>query len=51
MSGEFRHSLRGLKNPYGDGTASKRIVDVLKKFPLENILKKPFYESGDLNRG
>ena len=51
MSGEFRHSLRGLKNQYGDGTSSERIVNVLKKVSLNNILKKPFYESGDFNRG
>ena len=51
ISGEFRHSLRGLKNSYGDGTSSERIVNVLKKVSLNNILKKPFYESGDFNRG
>ncbi len=44
VSKEFRDSLRGLKNQYGNGDASKRIVDVLKKVSLEKILKKQFCE-------
>lgn len=44
VSKEFRDSLRGLKNPYGNGDASKRIVDVLKKVSLAKILEKRFYE-------
>lgn len=30
----FRHSLRTLKNPYGDGDAAPRIVDILAATPL-----------------
>jgi UDP-N-acetylglucosamine 2-epimerase (non-hydrolysing)/GDP/UDP-N,N'-diacetylbacillosamine 2-epimerase (hydrolysing) len=33
-SSKFRESLRGMKNPYGDGTASEKIVDVLTSAPL-----------------
>jgi len=33
-SREFRESLRGMSNPYGDGTASEKIVDVLTSAPL-----------------
>ena len=33
-SSEFRESLRGMTNPYGDGTASETIVDVLTSAPL-----------------
>lgn len=40
----FRDSLRGLKNPYGNGDASKRIVDVLKKISLAKAVKKQFCE-------
>ena len=44
-SSEFRNSLNGLKNPYGDGGASEKIVAVLKKIDLgEKIIKKRFYE-------
>lgn len=34
----FRASLRGLVNPYGDGTASARIVDRLVSQPLDRRL-------------
>jgi UDP-N-acetylglucosamine 2-epimerase (non-hydrolysing)/GDP/UDP-N,N'-diacetylbacillosamine 2-epimerase (hydrolysing) len=37
---EFRESLRGMANPYGDGTAAKTIVDVLTTVPLEGLLIK-----------
>jgi UDP-N-acetylglucosamine 2-epimerase (non-hydrolysing)/GDP/UDP-N,N'-diacetylbacillosamine 2-epimerase (hydrolysing) len=41
MDAEFRHSLQGLKNPYGDGHAAERIADVLASVPLgEEILIK-----------
>lgn len=43
LSKEFRDSLRGLKNPYGNGDASKRIVDVIKKVQLAKVVKKQFY--------
>jgi UDP-N-acetylglucosamine 2-epimerase (non-hydrolysing)/GDP/UDP-N,N'-diacetylbacillosamine 2-epimerase (hydrolysing) len=33
-SREFRDSLRGMANPYGDGTASEKIVEVLTSAPL-----------------
>jgi UDP-hydrolysing UDP-N-acetyl-D-glucosamine 2-epimerase len=31
---EFRASLRGMRNPYGDGTASEKIVEVLTSVEL-----------------
>ena len=34
----FKDSLRGLKNPYGDGTASVQIVDILEKVELSKEL-------------
>jgi UDP-hydrolysing UDP-N-acetyl-D-glucosamine 2-epimerase len=41
-SAEFRASLRGMVNPYGEGTASQKIVDVLTSVPLtqELLLKR-----------
>jgi UDP-N-acetylglucosamine 2-epimerase (non-hydrolysing)/GDP/UDP-N,N'-diacetylbacillosamine 2-epimerase (hydrolysing) len=41
-SSKFRESLRGMTNPYGDGTASEKIVDVLTSTPLgrELLAKK-----------
>jgi UDP-N-acetylglucosamine 2-epimerase (non-hydrolysing)/GDP/UDP-N,N'-diacetylbacillosamine 2-epimerase (hydrolysing) len=38
----FRKKLRGMKNPYGDGTAAKTILRVLADVPLDQLLmKKP----------
>lgn len=38
----FRQSLSGLRNPYGDGKASKRIAEVLVTFPIDALLIKKF---------
>jgi UDP-hydrolysing UDP-N-acetyl-D-glucosamine 2-epimerase len=45
-SAEFGKSLRGMKNPYGDGHASQRIVDVLTSVPLHGLLRKSSIRSG-----
>jgi UDP-hydrolysing UDP-N-acetyl-D-glucosamine 2-epimerase len=37
-SKEFRDSLRGMTNPYGDGQASRKIVEVLTTVPLSQEL-------------
>lgn len=42
-SKEFQNSLINVENPYGDGCASKKIIEVLKNVDLKNILKKSFY--------
>jgi UDP-N-acetylglucosamine 2-epimerase (non-hydrolysing)/GDP/UDP-N,N'-diacetylbacillosamine 2-epimerase (hydrolysing) len=40
-SSEFRESLRGMSNPYGDGTASEKIAEVLTSVPLgKKLLRK-----------
>lgn len=41
---EFQEVLKTVKNPYGDGCASERIIKELKKINLNNILKKKFYD-------
>jgi UDP-hydrolysing UDP-N-acetyl-D-glucosamine 2-epimerase len=44
-STEFKSSLRGMKNPYGEGHSSERIVSKLKKTSLgEPLIKKCFYD-------
>ena len=43
-SKEFQETLKTTINPYGDGYASKKIVEILKSVDLENILKKSFYD-------
>jgi UDP-hydrolysing UDP-N-acetyl-D-glucosamine 2-epimerase len=38
---KFRNSLEGMTNPYGDGVASEKIVDVLTSIPLtQDLLMK-----------
>jgi len=40
-SPEFRHGLQGMTNPYGEGVASPKIVEVLTSVPLgEELLLK-----------
>ena len=43
-SDEFSKELDNVTNPYGDGGASKKIKEIIKKVSLENILKKSFYD-------
>ena len=40
----FQLSLKDVKNPYGEGNASGKIVEVLKNVQLETLLKKRFYD-------
>jgi len=42
-SPEFQEKLTTVRHPYGEGGASEKIVEVLKDYPLESILKKSFY--------
>jgi GDP/UDP-N,N'-diacetylbacillosamine 2-epimerase (hydrolysing) len=43
-SNEFQELLKTVKNPYGDGYASNKIVEILKTVELDGILKKSFYD-------
>ena len=43
-SKEFQETLKTTINPYGNGCASKKIVEIIKNVYLENILKKSFYD-------
>lgn len=40
----FQSVLANVRNRYGEGGASERIVSVLKEHPLESILKKTFHD-------
>jgi GDP/UDP-N,N'-diacetylbacillosamine 2-epimerase (hydrolysing) len=40
---EFRQTLASVVSPYGRAGASERIVQILKDYPLDGILKKSFY--------
>jgi GDP/UDP-N,N'-diacetylbacillosamine 2-epimerase (hydrolysing) len=45
---EFQNSLVNVKNPYGDGCSSQKIIKEIKKVDL-NILKKSFYDLKEQN--
>jgi UDP-hydrolysing UDP-N-acetyl-D-glucosamine 2-epimerase len=49
-SPSFRSSIRGIRNLYGDGHASERIVSLLKNTALDQkLIMKHFYDIGDSN--
>ena len=41
---QFIKILKTSTNPYGDGRASQKIVNKIKKAALKTILKKSFYD-------
>lgn len=43
-SSGFQRKLSDVVNPYGEAGSSKRIVGVLRSFPLEGLLKKKFID-------
>ena len=40
----FQAMLTTVHNPYGEGGASEKIVQILRDYPLDTILKKSFYD-------
>ena len=44
FSAEFQSRLPAVKNPYGNGGASDAIVEELEQRPLDELLKKHFYD-------
>ena len=40
----FQAALKTVRNPYGEGGASEKIVQALRGYSLEAILKKSFYD-------
>lgn len=49
LSEGFRASLRGLKNPYGDGFGADRIVTVLAGIDLARLMPKRFHDHSTRN--
>jgi len=48
FSNGFRKELDEVKNPYGNGGASKQIVNIIREYPLDSILKKSFFDAGEI---
>lgn len=45
-SDSFQQNLRDVVNPYGDGIASYKIIDIFKQVDFTKLLKKRFYDIG-----
>jgi GDP/UDP-N,N'-diacetylbacillosamine 2-epimerase (hydrolysing) len=43
-SEDFQDNLTSVMNPYGDGGASARILEIIKSLDLQEILQKSFYD-------
>jgi UDP-N-acetylglucosamine 2-epimerase (non-hydrolysing) len=44
ISPEFRSVARKVQSPYGNGGAAERIAAVLRDYPLDGLLRKPFHD-------
>lgn len=44
FSDNFKKDLKENKNPYGEGDATKKIINILKKYSFPNNLTKEFYD-------
>ncbi|NQU95469.1 MAG: UDP-N-acetylglucosamine 2-epimerase (hydrolyzing) [Candidatus Omnitrophica bacterium] len=46
VSPKFKDSIKRVRNPYGSGKSSKKIVNTLKRISIdEKLIKKEFYET------
>ena len=43
-SKNFQNKLKKVKNPYGNGGASDKVIDILNDIELKNIFRKKFYD-------
>ena len=53
-SAQFQATLATVRNPYGDGGAGKKVVEIVRAYPLDGALKKTFYDveiAGKRDRG
>lgn len=48
---DFQASLRQVINPYGEGGASEKVVEIIKHYELAGIVKKSFYDIKSINDG
>jgi len=50
-SSDFQTSLSGVRNPYGTGGASDKVVRILKHCSLDGIIRKAFYDLPTVDQG
>jgi GDP/UDP-N,N'-diacetylbacillosamine 2-epimerase (hydrolysing) len=41
---EFQDAIKEVRNPYGNGGAAKKIIDVLVRTPFQNLIVKEFHD-------
>lgn len=41
---DFQANLVGVRNPYGEGGASEKVVETIKHYAIDGIAKKAFYD-------
>lgn len=44
FSTAFQASLKIVRNPYGEAGAAEKVVKILQEYPMDNILKKSFFD-------
>ena len=50
-SSNFQASLRKVRNPYGEGGASEKVVKTIKYYAIDGIAKKVFYDLPNVDLG
>jgi GDP/UDP-N,N'-diacetylbacillosamine 2-epimerase (hydrolysing) len=50
-SSNFQASLRKVRNPYGEGGASEKVVKTIKYYAIDGIAKKVFYDLPNIDLG
>jgi GDP/UDP-N,N'-diacetylbacillosamine 2-epimerase (hydrolysing) len=43
-SADFQSSLSQVRNPYGEGGATEKVVEIIKHYAIDGIAKKAFYD-------
>lgn len=47
-SDAFQEQLKSVQNPYGEGMASSKVVEIIKNADVSTTLKKSFYDIGNI---
>ncbi len=50
-SAGFQGGLSGVRNPYGEGGASEKVVETIKYYAIDGIAKKVFYDLPNVDSG
>ena len=48
---DFQASLDQVRNPYGEGGASEKVLKILKEYPIHHIAKKSFHDLPLIDQG